>query len=119
LSADVSGCEATREEFVRVCTLGELQTAQMLECAIDEHTKVLVLWTQAGVRAYQADCPHQSIPLVEGIFDGEVLTCNEHLWQFDALTGCGLYPEGTALGCYAVRLDEGQIWVGRKPPGQS
>lgn len=118
MSADVSGCEATREEFVRVCTVGELQTARMLECALDEHTKVLVLWTEAGVRAYQAECPHQSIPLAEGIFDGEVLTCNEHLWQFDALTGCGLYPEGTALGCFAVRLDEGQIWVGRKPPGQ-
>lgn len=27
-------------------------------------------------------CPHMSTPLSEGFFDGCILTCSKHLWQF-------------------------------------
>ena len=32
--------------------------------------------------ACQASCPHEGVALCEGVFDGEVLTCLEHLWQW-------------------------------------
>lgn len=32
--------------------------------------------------ACQAACPHEGVALCEGAFDGEVLTCLEHLWQW-------------------------------------
>lgn len=119
LATDDSNRERSREDFVRVCALSELEKAQKLECAIDETRKVLVLWTEAGPRAYQAECPHESVQLMEGVFDGEVLTCLEHLWQFDARTGCALYPEGAVLGCFAVRVSDGDVWVSRteRSPG--
>ena len=31
--------------------------------------------------ACQASCPHEGVALCEGVFDGEVLTCLEHLWH--------------------------------------
>lgn len=38
----------------------------------------------AGDRFFgcQASCPHEGVALCEGVFDGEVLTCLEHLWQW-------------------------------------
>jgi toluene monooxygenase system ferredoxin subunit len=32
--------------------------------------------------ACQASCPHEGVALCEGVFDGEILTCLEHLWQW-------------------------------------
>ena len=37
--------------------------------------------------AYQAFCPHEDVPLADGIHDGRILTCLEHMWQFDMRTG--------------------------------
>lgn len=33
--------------------------------------------------ACQAYCPHEGIALCDGVFDGEALTCLEHLWQWN------------------------------------
>jgi toluene monooxygenase system ferredoxin subunit len=37
--------------------------------------------------ACQAACPHEGIALCEGAFDGEVLTCLEHLWSWSVVEG--------------------------------
>jgi toluene monooxygenase system ferredoxin subunit len=37
--------------------------------------------------ACQASCPHEGVALCEGVFDGEVLTCLEHLWQWSLREG--------------------------------
>jgi toluene monooxygenase system ferredoxin subunit len=43
----------------------------------------------AGERFYacQAACPHEGVALCEGAFDGEVLVCLEHLWQWSLAEG--------------------------------
>lgn len=74
--------------------------------------KVLLVNIEDEVRAYQDRCPHQDSPLSEGDLDGEVLTCSRHLWQFDALTGCGINPDTSQLSAYPVRVEDGMICVG-------
>ena len=37
--------------------------------------------------ACQAFCPHEGIALCDGAFDGNTLTCLEHLWQWDLAAG--------------------------------
>jgi toluene monooxygenase system ferredoxin subunit len=37
--------------------------------------------------ACQASCPHEGVALCEGVFDGEILTCLEHLWQWSLREG--------------------------------
>jgi len=100
--------------FVRACTAAELQRARILERPVADGRKALLLWVGDEARAYQANCPHQDVALAEGIFDGSVLTCHEHLWQFDAHTGKGLDPEDACLGRFAVRVRDGEIWVSRE-----
>src|SRR5438105_2764158 len=71
-------------------------------------------------------CPHQDVPLCEGLFDGSTLTCHMHLWQWDIKTGeprgiaeapLQRYPlarEGDALylGTEGTALDVGELFNG-------
>jgi toluene monooxygenase system ferredoxin subunit len=72
-----------------------------------------VLVVRAGDRCYgyQAMCPHMDVALEEGVFDGSVITCLEHLWQWDVHTG---EPRGEAeapLRRYAVREEDGTLYL--------
>jgi len=72
---------------------------------------VLIVHTGDAYVAFQALCPHETIPLEQGIHDGSVLTCLEHLWQFDIRTGA---PRGDALEglrSYRLKEDGGELYV--------
>lgn len=74
--------------------------------------EVLLVWPEGGeLKSFQAVCPHQDIPLVEGKFDGKVLICRAHLWQFDASSGKGINPGDCALAQYPVRIDGNEVFV--------
>jgi toluene monooxygenase system ferredoxin subunit len=52
--------------------------------------KKIVLLNVAGkIRAFEDRCPHLGFQLSEGSLDGDTLTCVNHLWEFDTLTGQG------------------------------
>ena len=62
--------------------------------------------------ACQAVCPHEQVALCEGIFDGETLTCVEHLWQWSLVDGGetrGLAE--TRLEMYAVEVDADTVYL--------
>jgi toluene monooxygenase system ferredoxin subunit len=76
-----------------------------------EGVSVLIVHTGDGYVALQALCPHETIPLEQGMHDGSVLTCLEHMWQFDIKTGA---PRGDALEGlrrYPVKDDGGELYV--------
>ena len=76
-----------------VCRVDEVPENGLKECEVEGGLKLVV--ANAGGRFYgfQALCPHQEVPLCEGMLDGSVLTCHMHLWQWDVRTG---EPEGLA-----------------------
>ena len=63
------------------------KTADVPLNGIKQFDKICVV--NAGDRffACQASCPHEGVALCEGVFDGEVLTCLEHLWQWSLRDG--------------------------------
>ena len=65
----------------------------MKECEAEGGLKLLVANAGGEFFAYQAVCPHQDVPLCEGLYDGAMLTCHQHLWQWDIRTGA---PMGLA-----------------------
>jgi toluene monooxygenase system ferredoxin subunit len=72
---------------------------------------VLIVHTGAEYVAFQALCPHETIPLEQGMHDGAVLTCLEHMWQFDLKTGAPLGDALEGLRRYRLKDESGELYV--------
>jgi cytochrome P450/nitrite reductase/ring-hydroxylating ferredoxin subunit len=48
---------------------------------------IVVVRTQAGLRAFEGRCPHQGALLGEGELDGDTLVCRNHRWRFSVDSG--------------------------------
>jgi toluene monooxygenase system ferredoxin subunit len=72
-----------------------------------------VLIAKSGDRfyAYQGLCPHQSALLDEGIFDGSVLTCHQHMWQWNIATGDPVGLAEIPIRRYDVEVDNTAIYL--------
>ncbi len=86
-----------------------------------------VFHTSAGLFGMRNSCPHQAAPVCLGPVtgttlpsqpgeyiwgkDGEVLRCPWHGWEFDMVTGVGLYDpyRHERVATYDVKEEEGEI----------
>lgn len=112
-----------------VCRVADVPENTLKECEVEGGLKLVVANAGGEFYAFQSQCPHQDVALCEGLFDGSVLTCHMHLWQWDVRTGAPLgiaeaplerYPlarEGDALylGGEATALDVGELFNGLAP----
>ncbi|AHV93452.1 Rieske (2Fe-2S) protein [Bordetella holmesii] len=74
--------------------------------------KVLLINTDGDIHAYHDRCPHQQWPLHDGDLSDGVLTCAQHLWQFDVTTAKGINPSTCQLHKYPCQVDDsGNIQV--------
>ena len=76
---------------------------------------------QSGeVFAIQNRCPHRSIPLDRGRFDGHEVSCGYHGWRFDSTGQCTAIPslidssnavlEKIRVRSYPVQEKDGNVW---------
>jgi nitrite reductase (NADH) small subunit len=74
--------------------------------------RIAVFRTREGrVFASQAECPHRSGPLADGLVGGSTLICPLHAWKFDLATGRALSGE-CSIKTYPARVTQaGQIAV--------
>ena len=93
-----------------VCKVSEIPENGMKGCDVAGRR---VLIAQSGDRyyAYQGLCPHQEVCLDEGIYDGAVLTCHQHLWQWNIATGEPVGLAEAPLQCYDLEVANGEIYV--------
>ena len=70
-----------------VCRRAHVPAQGMAEFDTGGGLKVLVASSGEEYFACQATCPHQDVALAEGLFDGAVLTCHQHLWQWNIRNG--------------------------------
>jgi toluene monooxygenase system ferredoxin subunit len=113
-----------------VCRVADVPENTLKECEAEGGLKLVVANAAGEFYGFQAQCPHQDVPLCEGLFDGSTLTCHMHLWQWDVRTGAPLgiaeaplqrYPlarEGDALclGGASSALDVGELFNGLAAP---
>jgi toluene monooxygenase system ferredoxin subunit len=95
-----------------LCKRSDVPENGMRECEAQDGLKVLVVSTADGEYfACQATCPHQDVALCEGLYDGAVLTCHQHLWQWDIRTGAPIGLAEAPLECYKVEVDDDSIYM--------
>jgi len=109
-NAPAPAVAARQPEWTRVCRTDEVPANGMKEFAVDG-TSVLIVHTGAAFVAFQAMCPHEAVPLEQGVHDGCVLTCLEHTWQFDLKTGGPIGDAEKGLEGYPLREEHGELYV--------
>lgn len=77
--------------------------------------------TTGDVFAIQNRCPHRSIPLDRGRFDGHEISCGYHGWRFNSSGQCTAIPslidgskaalEKIQIKSYPVEEKNGNIWI--------
>jgi (2Fe-2S) ferredoxin/nitrite reductase/ring-hydroxylating ferredoxin subunit len=95
----------------RVCGIADVPANGMKEFPVGDLT-VLIVNTGSSFVAYQALCPHEAVRLEDGVHDGAVLTCLEHMWQFDVYTGAPLGDAETGLKSYRLKQEHDELYVG-------
>ena len=97
----------------KVCDRGAVAPSAMKQFNLDGGRSVLIVNSDGQLYAYQAECPHEAVRLEDGVCDGGVLTCLEHLWQFDIKTGAPLGDADTGLQGYRLKDEDGalHVWV--------
>jgi nitrite reductase/ring-hydroxylating ferredoxin subunit/(2Fe-2S) ferredoxin len=94
----------------RVCTPAEVPANGMKQFPVNG-VSVLVVHTGDAFVAFQAMCPHEAVPLEQGMHDGCLLTCLEHLWQFDLRTGAPVGDAQEGLKGYPLKEEGGALYV--------
>jgi toluene monooxygenase system ferredoxin subunit len=97
--------------FQRVCAGEEIGAEDMAAFFLDGWEVLVVRDGSGGLHAMDGICPHEDFPLIHGAFDGTVLTCANHLWSFDVTTGRGINPPSCRLAKYAVKIEDGDVYV--------
>ena len=108
--ASATRATANGPAWKRVCDTSEVPTNGMKEFPVGD-LNILVVNTGGGFVAYQALCPHEAVRLEDGVHDGAVLTCLEHMWQFDVHTGAPLGDAETGLKGYHLKEERGELYV--------
>jgi toluene monooxygenase system ferredoxin subunit len=94
-----------------VCRVADVPENTLKECEA-EGLKLVVANAGGEFVGFQAMCPHQDVPLCEGLFDGATLTCHMHLWQWDVRTGAPLGIAEAPLQRYPLARDGDALYLG-------
>jgi len=98
-----------------VCRVDECPRDRLKAFDVDGGFRVLVATSGRDVYAYQAWCPHMEVALEEGFYDGAIITCHQHLWQWDVRTGAALGQAEAPLERYEITEEEGLLYLVSSP----
>jgi len=76
--------------------------------------RILILRSDDKVYASDGICPHQEVLLEEGLFDGKVLTCHSHLWQWDVRNGDAIGLAEAPIDTYQVTVVDDAVYIERR-----
>ncbi len=97
--------------FAKACDENELRKGKY-EVAAVNRTLVLIVWPEkGGPRAFQGMCPHSYEPLADARFNGSVLTCAHHDWEFDGISGDCIKGKPCSLAEYPLKIENGEVLI--------
>jgi toluene monooxygenase system ferredoxin subunit len=98
-------------EKTRLCRAADCPPNGMRTFEAADGRRILVAHAGDRYFGYQALCPHMDVELEEGFYDGSVITCHQHLWQWDVRTGAPMGLAEAALARDELVEEEGVLYV--------
>ncbi len=95
-----------------LCKTADVPENGLKECEAEGGLKLVVANSGGEFFGFQAMCPHQDVPLCEGLFDGSTLTCHMHLWQWDVRSGSPMGIAEAPLQKYPLAVEGDAIYLG-------
>jgi phenylpropionate dioxygenase-like ring-hydroxylating dioxygenase large terminal subunit len=100
----------------------ELKRGKLAQCTLLEIPLVLGRDAEGHAFAMRDACPHRSMPLSRGWFDGQLVECSYHGWKFDPHSGqCREIPSLTTdsklrvdriyANSFRCQEHDGYVWV--------
>ena len=100
--------------FARVAAVGDVPAGGMLGVVTPAGARVCLVNVAGELRAVGDECPHQGFQLSVGELSPDgTIECVWHGARFDCRSGAVLRgPAEEALTRYAVRVENGEVYVG-------
>jgi len=101
--------------WTRLCAVDDVPPGEMRAFTVDGIDLLLVRGPESFL-VIPPSCPHMLNPLAEGMFDGEVLTCTKHLWQWSVRDAQPMGLAEAPLLAYEAEMRGAAIWVNLQQP---
>ena len=100
------------QNFRTVARVGDVEEGVGLPVEVGDRPIALFL-DEGRYFAMDDVCPHQGMPLNDGLVEGKTVTCTWHGWRFSLEDGSWLDSPRIKVGTYPVRVvgDEIQVAV--------
>ena len=99
------------EKSICIGTRSDLAEDGYMVARLPNGSEVLLLTAAGVVYAIQRKCPHEGAPLERGQVWNKMIRCGQHAFTFDLETGEGLNCPGYSIERYAVREEDGKIFL--------
>lgn len=105
------------EIFHTVAQVGDVPEGQGLSVEVDG---LMIALFHDGGQYYAMDdnCPHQGMPLSDGIVSDRTVECSWHGWRFSLESGKWLDSPRTCVKTYPVRVEGSDIKIGVRNDSQ-
>ncbi|HEY0801524.1 MAG TPA: MmoB/DmpM family protein [Steroidobacteraceae bacterium] len=100
---------------IELCDVDRLWDGEMERFSVGG-ANILLLKLDGQFHAYQGQCPHQGAALVEGEFEGGLITCRAHRWQFGAADGRGVNPKSACLKRFPIHVVDRKVLIDLEHP---
>jgi nitrite reductase/ring-hydroxylating ferredoxin subunit len=100
----------------RVADVAELPPGSLKAVTLASGERVCLVNVDGKVHALSNVCTHQEFAMSDGaLLPGGVIECAWHGARFDCRTGAvKRFPATDPLPVYAVKIEDGVIWVGAR-----
>ncbi len=95
----------------KICSVDDVWEGEFVEFSLTDFDVLIVHSDDGSFHAFESKCPHQDQTLGDASFEGNILTCPAHLWQFDVLTGKGVNPTGCKLKGFSCVVKDDEVYV--------
>lgn len=94
-----------------VCRIEQCPRDGLKAFEVEGGERILVASAGGRFHGFQALCPHMEVPLEDGFYDGAVITCHQHLWQWDVTTGAPLGVAEAPLRRFELVEEDGALYM--------